>query len=136
MKTVEIGKGRKLRNGNKIAILSIGQVGVEALAAIDQLGDPSAVSMYDMRFVKPLDTALLHEVFGTFAQIITVEDGLLAGGFGSAVLEFMSDNGYSAQVTRLGVKDQFIEHGTQEELRALCGYDAAGIAEVLKRLLV
>lgn len=132
---VRVGKGRKLRDGNKIAILSIGQIGTEALSAIDQMGDKSVVALYDMRFIKPLDTDILHEVFSQFTKIITVEDGLLAGGFGSAVIEFMSDNGYSAQVSRLGVNDQFVEHGTQEELRALCGYDAAGIASAIGRML-
>ncbi len=132
---IEIGKGRKISNGTKIAILSIGQIGSEALLAINKLTDPTQVALYDMRFVKPLDTEILHQVFKSFDKIITVEDGLLAGGFGSAVLEFMSDNGYSAQITRLGVNDKFIEHGTQEELRAICGYDEDGISSAIKSLL-
>lgn len=132
---VQIGTGRKLREGSKVAVLTIGQVGADARAAINSLGDTGDIAHYDMRFVKPLDTNILHDAFKNFKQILTIEDGLLAGGFGSAVLEFMSDHGYASQVTRLGVSDRFVEHGTQEELHAICGYDVAGIASALTKLL-
>ena len=132
---IEIGKGRKICEGSQVAVLSIGQIGCEALAAVNALSDPSMVALYDMRFVKPIDTAILHEVFAKYTKILTVEDGLLAGGFGSAVLEFMADNDYSAKVVRLGVQDTFVEHGTQEELRAICGYDANGIAQAIRKLI-
>ena len=85
-----------------------------------------------MRFVKPLDEALLHQVFKKFTKVITVEDGCLAGGFGGAVLEFMAQNSYTAQVKRLGIPDAFIEQGTQKELHKICEYDADGIAKVIQ----
>ena len=91
--------------------------------------------MYDMRFVKPIDESLLHEVFTKFRKVITVEDGCIQGGMGSAVLEFMADNNYQAQVKRLGVPDQYIEHGTQAELYKECGYDAEAIMETACKML-
>ena len=124
MKAVSIGTGRRLTNGSDIAILSVGPLGVEAQKAVDQLGEEGiSAAHYDMRFIKPIDETILHEVFGKFDKIITVEDGSIIGGFGSAVIEFMADNHYTAQITRLGIPDEFIEHGTQEELYALCDYD-------------
>ncbi len=89
-----------------------------------------------MRFVSPLDTKVLHEVFSQFRHIITVEDGVLKGGFGSAVIEFMSDNGYNSEVRRLGIPDYFVEQGTQEELYAECGFDADGIEIAVREMLV
>jgi 1-deoxy-D-xylulose-5-phosphate synthase len=89
---------------------------------------------YDMRFVKPIDEEMLHEVFQRFDRVITVEDGCIQGGFGSAVLEFMADHGYSARVKRLGVPDRFIDHGTQEELWAECGYGQKGIEEAVREM--
>ena len=88
-----------------------------------------------MRFVKPLDGELLHEVFSNFSKVITVEDGAVMGGFGSAVLEWMVDHGYQSRVVRLGVPDEFIEHGTQKELWAECGYDAAAIVDAVKDMV-
>ena len=88
-----------------------------------------------MRFVKPLDEEMLHKVFKQFKQVITVEDGVISGGFGSAILEFMCDHGYTTQVKRLGVPDRFIDHGTQQELYKECGYDVDGIVETVKSLV-
>jgi len=133
---IEIGKGRKLREGKDIAILSIGHPGnfvTEACEALQKKGISAA--HYDMRFVKPIDEALLHEVFENFSRVITVEDGCIVGGMGSAVLEFMADNGYSAQVKRLGIPDEFIEHGEQPELWAQCGFDAEHIAAAAEALI-
>jgi len=90
---------------------------------------------YDMRFAKPLDEALLHEVFAKFDKIITVEDGCLMGGIGSAIMEFMMDHGYHAQVKRLGIPDTIVEHGEQHELYAECGFDANGIAAAVRQIL-
>jgi 1-deoxy-D-xylulose-5-phosphate synthase len=98
---------------------------LDACVALEESGISAA--LYDMRFVKPLDEILLHEVFSKFKHVITVEDGCIQGGMGSAVLEFMADNGYAAQVTRLGIPDKYIEHGTQDELYAECGFDRASM---------
>lgn len=133
---IEVGKGRKLVEGSDIAILTIGTTGVNAQNAIEKLAKEGiSVAHYDMRFVKPIDEKLLHEVFSKFTKVITIEDGVIQGGFGSAVIEFMSDHDYSARVVRLGVPDEFIEHGTQEELIALCRFDSASIAESVRILL-
>jgi 1-deoxy-D-xylulose-5-phosphate synthase len=135
MKAIKVGKGRMICDGEEVAILTIGHIGNEAAKAIAALNNEGYYpAHYDLRFVKPLDQALLHEVFGKFSKVITVEDGCLEGGMGSAVLEFMADNNYSAQVVRLGIPDEVIEHGDQPELWADCGYDAAGIAEQVKLL--
>ncbi|HAR19164.1 MAG TPA: 1-deoxy-D-xylulose-5-phosphate synthase, partial [Cytophagales bacterium] len=131
-----IGKGRILKNGSEIALLSFGTVGNHVVQACDELElEGISAAHYDMRFAKPLDEALLHSVFKQFGKVITVEDGCLQGGFGSAILEFMSDNGYSARVMRLGIPDRVIEHGEQWELYNECGYDAAAIAEETRKLL-
>ncbi|MBX7051043.1 MAG: 1-deoxy-D-xylulose-5-phosphate synthase [Flavobacteriales bacterium] len=122
------GSGRKLRSGNDIAILTIGPMGNFALEACEELESKGiSAAHYDMRFVKPIDEILLHEVFSKFKMVITVEDGCIQGGMGSAVLEFMADNGYVSQVRRLGIPDKLVEHGTQEELWAECHYDKASI---------
>jgi 1-deoxy-D-xylulose-5-phosphate synthase len=121
---IQVGKGRKTRDGKDIAILSIGPIGNLALSACRELEKKGiSAAHYDMRFVKPLDEVLLHEVFSKFDKVITVEDGCLMGGMGSAILEFMADHRYSAQVKRLGIPDQVIEHGEQAQLYAECGYD-------------
>lgn len=131
-----IGKGRKVSNGTDIAILTIGHPGNFAQKAIDQLKlNGVTVAHYDMRFVKPIDEVMLHEVFTKFKKIITVEDGALMGGFGSAVVEFMADNQYHSEVVRLGIPDKYINHGTQEELWAECGYDTDGIIKTVKTML-
>ncbi|MBP6871285.1 MAG: 1-deoxy-D-xylulose-5-phosphate synthase [Bacteroidales bacterium] len=122
------GKGRRIREGKDVVILSIGHIGNEAEKAAVMLEKENiSAAHYDMRFLKPLDEALLHEVFRNFDKIITVEDGTITGGLGSAVLEFMADHQYSAQVTRLGIPDRFIEQGTVGELQRECGFDANGI---------
>lgn len=135
MKAIPIGKGRKITDGEDVAILSIGAIGNEAVKAIAALNEEGFYpAHYDLRFVKPLDEALLHEVFKKFSKVITVEDGCLEGGMGSAVLEFMADNNYSAEVVRLGIPDHLIEHGEQPELWAECGYDAASIAQRVRKM--
>lgn len=133
---IEIGKGRRIVKGDDIAIITIGHVGNFALEAIDNLEAKGVFpALYDMRFVKPLDTELLHEIFSKFSMIITVEDGSLAGGFGSSILEFMSDNDYKATVKRLGIPDKIIEHGEPEQLHKECNYDAAGIYNTVLEIL-
>jgi 1-deoxy-D-xylulose-5-phosphate synthase len=130
MKKVKIGTGRRMINGDDIAILTIGHIGnyaTEAARILDEKGISAA--HYDLRFVKPLDELLLHEVFSKFNKVITVEDGCVVGGMGSAVLEFMADHGYQAQVKRLGIPDEVIEHGSQMELHELCKFDPLSIAE-------
>jgi 1-deoxy-D-xylulose-5-phosphate synthase len=127
---VEIGRGRRLRNGDDIALLSIGAIGTEVAAAAQTLEKRGIrAAHYDMRFVKPLDEVMLHEVFGRFRDVITVEDGCVQGGMGSAVAEWAMEQGYAAKLSRLGVPDTYVEHGSQAELYAECGYDAAAIVE-------
>ena len=133
---IPVGQGRIIKEGEDVAILTIGHIGnyaVEACESLEKEGLNPA--HYDMRFVKPLDEGLLHEVFGKFKKVITVEDGCLMGGFGSAVLEWMMDQGYQAQVKRLGIPDSVIEHGEQIELQRECGFDPEGIAEAVKSLV-
>ena len=135
MQILPIGKGRKLREGNDIAVLSLGPIGNEAMKAIDQVEQEGiSVAHYDMIYLKPLDEALLHEVGRKFKRIITIENGVIAGGWGSAVLEFMADHGYTPFVKRIGVPDQFIEHGSIPELYKLCGMDADSIAGIIRQL--
>ncbi len=133
---LEIGKGRKLRDGKDIAILSFGTAGNLAQTALNLL-DKEGIkgAHYDMRFVKPIDEELLHEVFSTFKQIITIEDGTIVGGFGSAVLEFMADHHYNSDVKRLGMPDRIVEHGEQQELYQECEYDAKSIFSMVKSVL-
>jgi 1-deoxy-D-xylulose-5-phosphate synthase len=136
MKPIKVGTGRKLTSGEDLAILTIGHTGNFAQEALIELKEKGAsIAHYDMRFVKPLDETLLHEIFSKFDKVITVEDGCLMGGMGSAILEFMADHGYSAKIVRLGIPDKFIHHGTQEELYAECGYDKAGIVKEAMKLL-
>ncbi|MEN9598926.1 MAG: hypothetical protein RL596_1237 [Bacteroidota bacterium] len=131
-----IGKGRKLKDGKDIAILSFGHPGNFAQAAIRELRtegiDPAH---YDLRFVKPIDEDLLHEAFSNYDKIVTVEDGTVVGGFGSAVLEFMNAHGYKADVKILGIPDRLVEHGTPKELHRECAYDAQGIADAVRILI-
>ncbi|MCF8202340.1 MAG: 1-deoxy-D-xylulose-5-phosphate synthase [Crocinitomicaceae bacterium] len=134
-KEIKIGEGRKVTAGEDIAILTIGHPGNFAQKAIEALkGAGVSIAHYDMRFVKPLDTLLLHEVFSKFKKVITVEDGCLMGGFGSAVLEFMVDQKYQAEVVRLGIPDEYIHHGTQEELWADCGFDTQSIVQTISTI--
>ncbi|MBI1267237.1 MAG: 1-deoxy-D-xylulose-5-phosphate synthase [Cryomorphaceae bacterium] len=130
-KPMKVGTGRRVVNGDDIAFLTFGPIGNTALDAIKSLEQQGvSAALYDMRFVKPIDELMLHEVFGKFKQVVTVEDGCIDGGFGSAVIEFMVDHGYQCQVKRLGIPDQFIEHGTPEELFHECGFDAEGMVNV------
>lgn len=131
---LEIGKGHCLINGDKVAILSIGSIGNMAKNAAGQFEDGS-VALYDMRFLKPIDEELLHKVCSEFSKIITIEDGTITGGLGSAVLEFMATHDYHAKVRCLGIPDKFIEHGTQQQLYAECGYDEASIYNTICQLL-
>jgi 1-deoxy-D-xylulose-5-phosphate synthase len=136
MKEIEIGKGRKLKDGKDVAILSLGHPGNFAASAIRDLkNDGITPAHYDMRFVKPLDEVMLHEVFGKFNKIITVEDGTVVGGFGSAILEFMNEHNYKAEVKILGIPDRLVEHGTPKELQRECGYDAEAIKEAAVEMM-
>ncbi|NCU36969.1 1-deoxy-D-xylulose-5-phosphate synthase [Candidatus Falkowbacteria bacterium] len=129
------GTGRKLTDGNDLAILSIGHIGNEAAKAVEMLREEEVeAAHYDVRFLKPLDEKMLHEVFKNFKNIITVEDGVIVGGFGSAVLEFMADHRYSATVVRLGIPDRFVEHGDRNLLIHELGYDAQAIAAAARKL--
>jgi 1-deoxy-D-xylulose-5-phosphate synthase len=133
---IEIGKGRVVTEGEEIAILSIGHIGNYVVQASKLLAEDEIFpAHYDMRFVKPIDKELLHKVFTKFKKIITVEDGCLMGGFGSAVLEFMAENNYNSQVIRLGIPDEIVEHGEQLELHKQCGYDPEGIADAVRSLM-
>jgi 1-deoxy-D-xylulose-5-phosphate synthase len=135
-KAIPVGKGRKVKTGTDIAILSIGHIGNYVVDACAQLAEDNInAAHYDMRFAKPIDETLLHEVFSKFDKVITIEDGCIIGGMGTAVLEFMADNGYTAQVKRLGIPDKFIDHGEQLELHAECGFDIAGIKKSVKEML-
>jgi 1-deoxy-D-xylulose-5-phosphate synthase len=136
MKAIEIGKGRKIKDGEEIAILSFGHPGNFAAAAIRSLkNDGIQPGHYDLRFAKPLDEALLHEVFSKYSKIITVEDGTVVGGIGSAVLEFMTAHQYKADVKILGIPDRIVEHGSQKELHKECHYDAEAIAEAAREMM-
>ncbi|MGX8698130.1 MAG: transketolase C-terminal domain-containing protein, partial [Prevotella sp.] len=119
LEAVEVGTGRKLRDGSDVAVLSIGPIGNDVEKAISTL----SVAHYDMRFLKPLDEQILYEVGRKFKRIVTVEDGVRNGGFGSAVLEWMADHGFSPQITRMGLPDNFVEHGSVAELRKIVGLD-------------
>ena len=123
---LKIGKGRCLVKGDDIAILSIGTAGHLAMRAMSKI-DNCSVALYDMRFLKPIDEELLHHVFQNFNKIITIEDGTIVGGLGSAVLEFMNDHHYQAQIIRLGIPDQFIEHGSQQQVYKDCKFDEESI---------
>lgn len=134
MKVLPIGKGEQLKEGSDLAILTIGAMAHSAQTAIELLEKEKNITIahYDMRFLKPLDETMLHEIAKKFKQIVTIEDGVIQGGFGSAVLEFMSDNGYNIQVKRLGIPDTFVEHGTPEELYNMLGLDGEGIAASIR----
>jgi 1-deoxy-D-xylulose-5-phosphate synthase len=136
MKAINIGTGRVLREGHDLAILSIGHVGNYAAEVCDALAEQNIrVGHYDMRFVKPLDEALLHTIFARYKKVLTIEDGCLPGGFGSAILEFMADHHYNAEVRRLGIPDKVVEHGEQSELHHECGFDVAGIERAVAEML-
>ncbi len=134
---LEIGRGQKLKDGIDLAILSLGPIGNQVTRAISVLeSEHISAAHYDMRFLKPLDHTLLKSVFTRFDKIITVEDGSVIGGLGSAVIEYMNDNGYKARVLRLGIPDSYVDHGTQQELYRECGYDAEGISAAARSMVV
>jgi 1-deoxy-D-xylulose-5-phosphate synthase len=136
MEEVKIGTGRRLRAGDEVAILTIGHVGNYAVEVCDAFAKQNiGVAHYDMRFVKPLDEAMLHEVFSTYKKVITVEDGCVQGGFGSAVLEFMADHNYRAEVRRLGIPDRVVEHGEPSDLHRESGFDEAAIEQAVVQML-
>ena len=130
LEAVEVGTGRKLRDGRQTAVISIGPIGNDVELAITQSGEE--VAHYDLRFLKPLDEELLHEVGERFKHIITIEDGTRNGGMGSAVLEWLSDHGYTPTVKRMGMPDEFVEHGTVAELRRICNMDIDSIVAAIK----
>jgi 1-deoxy-D-xylulose-5-phosphate synthase len=133
---IPVGQGRKIRDGEEVAILTIGHPGNFAVDACNQLSKEGFYpAHYDLRFVKPLDAELLHEVFSNYKKIITVEDAAILGGFGSAVAEFMVDNGYNSRIKRLGIPDRFIEHGEQKELYRECDFDATAIMNAVRQLV-
>lgn len=135
LEEIKVGTGRRLRSGKDLAILSIGPVGNDVEKVLNSLGSLYSIAHYDMRFVKPLDETLLEEVGKHFQKIITIEDGIRMGGFGSAVLEWFNDYGYDIQVKRMGIPDQFVEHGSVDELKALTGIDTAHIQHTIQDLL-
>lgn len=144
LEEIQVGTGRKITDGSDVAVLSIGPVGNNVEQAIAMLQDGSldnhkhpspSVAHYDMRFLKPLDGKLLHEVASRFIKIITVEDGVREGGFGSAVLEWMEDNGYTPKLVRLGLPDKFVEHGTVAELQHIVGIDAESIGKAVEDIM-
>lgn len=136
MKKIKIGKGRRIQSGEDLAILSIGHIGNFATEAIKELNKYNiSVAHYDMRFVKPLDKDILHEAGKKFKHIITLENGTIVGGLGTAVMEFMNENQYYPIIKRLGIPDKFIEHGTQDELYKECGIDKDGIVKAIKAII-
>jgi 1-deoxy-D-xylulose-5-phosphate synthase len=136
MKEIQIGKGRKLKDGEGIAILSFGHPGNFAASAIRELkNDGINPGHYDMRFAKPLDEELLHEVFAKYEKVVTIEDGCIQGGFGSAVLEFMAEHNYKAEVKIMGIPDRLVEHGTPKQLYEEIGIDANGIAKTVREMM-
>lgn len=127
LEEVPVGTGRRLRDGTDVAVLSVGPIGNRVEEAIRSLNGARSVAHYDMRYIKPLDEALLSEIGARFGRIITIEDGMRNGGFGSAVLEWMSDHNYRPQITRMGIDDNFVEHGSVEQLYEIVGLDVESI---------
>ncbi len=133
---IEIGTGRKIKDGEELAILTIGHIGNYAVEVCSRMEKQGVnIAHYDLRFVKPLDEKMLHEAFRKFKKIVTVEDGCIQGGFGSAIIEFMADHNYRAEIKRLGIADAVIEHGEQIELHRECGFDPDGIERVVVSML-
>ena len=134
MTLLPVGKGECLREGENVAILTIGHVGNTALKAADKVYTEKGkmAGVYNMRWVKPIDTELVQNIAKSYKTIITVEDGILAGGFGSAVLETLQGTQFSGKVIRLGIDDAFVPHGTQQELYKMCGIDFDGIVTCIE----
>jgi 1-deoxy-D-xylulose-5-phosphate synthase len=136
LQEIPIGKGRKIKDGEGIAILSLGHPGNFVTTAIRELKvEGLNPAHYDMRFAKPLDEELLKEVFSRYDRILTVEDGTVVGGFGSAILEFQAAHHYTATIRILGIPDRYVEHGTPKELIHECGYDAPAIAAAVREMM-
>lgn len=133
---IQIGRGRKLKSGSDVAVISFGAIGNVVVEAIKQVESETNLSVahYDLRFVKPLDENMLHEVCSSFKKVLTIEDGCLKGGMGSAILEFMADNEYHLKIKRIGIPDRFIEHGTIPELHSECGMDKESIVKAIKEI--
>lgn len=129
LEEVQVGSGRKIHDGKDVAVLSIGPIGNDVEQAIKELTNVRSVAHYDMRFLKPLDEDLLNEVGQKFDKVITIEDGVRNGGFGSAVLEWFNDHGFKPTIKRLGLPDEFVEHGTIPELRTIVGLDRDSIKQ-------
>ncbi len=130
-----IGKGRKLQQGTVIAVLSFGAIGRNVIEALEDFPQKEKIGHYDMRFANPLDEQLLHEIFSKYSSVVTIEDGVIKGGFGSAVIEFAQDHGYSLPIRRLGLPDVFIDHGKLEELQEIAKIDVDNIRRCLDNLL-
>lgn len=130
---IKIGESRKVRDGEEIAIIALGPVVNAAVAAAEK--SQHSVAVYDLRFAKPLDEQALHQIFSSYRKVITIEDGVIRGGVGEAIIKFMNDNGYSSHVVTLGVRDAFIEHGTLSELHHICGYDEESILSKIEEML-
>jgi 1-deoxy-D-xylulose-5-phosphate synthase len=136
MSAIPIGQSRQLSEGSELAILTIGTIGVQVKRVVKMLQkDGLMAAQYDMRFVKPLDEATLHTVFKKYTHVITIEEGVLQGGFGSSVAEFMTDHQYGAHLQRIGIPDQFIDHGTPEELYREYHLDQQGIYQTIKAFM-
>jgi 1-deoxy-D-xylulose-5-phosphate synthase len=133
LEEIEVGKGRKLKDGKDIAVLTLGPIGNEASVAIASAESKSSKSIahYDLRFLKPLDEEILDEIGRNYKFIVTIEDGVLKGGMGSAILEYMADHGYTPNVRRIGIPDIFVQHGTPNELYHICSMDATSIEKIL-----
>jgi 1-deoxy-D-xylulose-5-phosphate synthase len=128
LEEIEVGTGRCLKQGEEVAVLSIGPYGNDVAKAVEG----TKAAHYDMRFLKPLDDKLLHEIGRKFRKVITVENGVRNGGLGSAVLEWMSDHGYTPQVVRMGLPDAFVEHGSIPELQKIVGMDVDSIRKTIQ----
>lgn len=135
LEEIKVGTGRKLKDGERVAILTVGPIGNDARKVIQALPQRDDVAHYDMRFIKPLDDQLLDEIGKKFKKVITIEDGVRNGGFGSAVLEWFNDHGYAPSVQRMGLPDEFVTHGSVDELRRIVGLDAPHIRQVIEAML-
>lgn len=135
LEEIKVGTGRKLKDGDQVAILTVGPIGNDVQKVIQALPQRDNVAHYDMRFIKPLDGQLLEEIGKKFKKVVTIEDGVRNGGFGSAVLEWLNDHGYAPSVQRMGLPDEFVTHGSVSELRRIVGLDAHHIRQVIEAML-
>jgi 1-deoxy-D-xylulose-5-phosphate synthase len=135
LESIPVGKGRMLREGSDVALLTIGPIGKSIAGVVDDAAKEGiSVAHYDMRYLKPIDEEMLHEVAGKFKNIITIEDGTVKGGLGSAVAEFMAQHGYTPHIYTMGIPDEFVEHGSTSELYRLCKMDKAAVLEVIQNI--